>query len=131
MRRLIVIALLCTLTLCSCQKKTTLNAIDKADDISIIYGVQSYAASISTQEDIKKILEYYNDLSVVKTDETIDIIDSLFVIISNEDNTICRFTVDKNGIILIDNINYTYTQNKYDNDIYSMLLEIYNHKKSK
>lgn len=74
----------------------------KADDVSIFYGVSSYAMFSKDQAVIDDLLERLSSLSFEKTSEEMDLISAFSVHFAYEGKSVKSFTVDKNGIFWLD-----------------------------
>jgi hypothetical protein len=85
------------LLLSGCAKPES-NDMIEADNITIFYGVSSYAMFSTDQEIIDDLLNRFNSLSFEKTTEEMDLISALHVSFSCNGKGVKRFLVDKNGV---------------------------------
>lgn len=101
MKRVFFIMLVAALLQTGCTKPESSSMI-KADDISIFYGVSSYAMFGADQLVIDDLLNRFNSLSFEKTTDEIDLLSAFHVNFSYNGNGVKRFWVDKNGIFGLD-----------------------------
>lgn len=67
-------------------------------EISIYYGISSYALFEAKQKDINKILYQYKSLSFEKTDKELDLNSAFCINISENDEQLAHFWVDKDKV---------------------------------
>lgn len=101
MKRLFFIMLVFAFLLTGCTKSESDNII-KADNITIFYGVSSYAMFGADQSVIDDLLNRFNSLSFEKTTDEMDLVSAFHVNFSYNGNSVKRFWVDKNGIFWLD-----------------------------
>lgn len=89
------------LLLAGCAKSEDKDMI-KADDITIFYGVSSYAMFGADQGVIDELLNQFNSLSFEKTNEELDLLSAYFVIFSYDGSDVKKIWVDKNGVFWLD-----------------------------
>jgi hypothetical protein len=102
---LVLIFLFTILTLCGRQNA---EEIDSKKEITIFYGVSSYAMFGAEQTVIDDLLGQFNSLTFEKTNEDLDLFSSFHVSISNSESDIKRFWVDKNGIFWLNGETQSY-----------------------
>lgn len=82
--------------------------IGSKNEITIFYGISSYAMFGAEQSVIDDLLGRFNSLTFEKTDEEIDLMSAFTVSISNSERDIKRFWVDKNGIFWLNGETQSY-----------------------
>jgi hypothetical protein len=87
--------------LSGCAKLESNNMI-KADNITIFYGVSSYAMFGVDQGVIDDLLNQLNSLSFEKTTEELDLFSAFYVIFSYDGSDVKKIWVDKNGVFWLD-----------------------------
>jgi len=101
LKKISLIMLAFTLLLTGCAKPES-NDMIKADDITIFYGVSSYAMFGANQEVIDDLLNKFNSLSFEKTADKMDLVNAFHVTFSYKGKGVRRFFVDKNGVFWLD-----------------------------
>ena len=101
MKKSMIIILAAALLLAGCSKPAS-NTRISADNISIFYGVSSYAMFGADQEVIEDLLNQFSSLSFEKTTEEIDFMSAFQVNFSYEGERVKSFRVDKNGVFWLD-----------------------------
>ncbi|MDF2510642.1 MAG: hypothetical protein K0S04_508 [Herbinix sp.] len=97
MKRIFIIILVVALLLSGCAKSESSNTI-KADNITIGYGVSSYAMFGADQSVIDDLFNEFNSLSFKKTSEELDLLSAFHVSFSSNEKGVKSFWVDKNGV---------------------------------
>lgn len=100
MKRFFCVFLASALLLAGCAKPAA-DSI-KADQVSVFYGVSSYALFSEDQKVIRELIDSYNGLSFEKTEAELDFISAFSVILSYEGKNVIKFTVDKYGVFWLD-----------------------------
>jgi hypothetical protein len=101
MKRVYIILLAVVFLLAGCAKQTD-TAIKKVDDISIFYGVSSYAMFGAEQAVIDDLYERFNSLTFEKTSEEMNFMSAFRVSFYAEGENVKSFNVDKNGVFRLD-----------------------------
>jgi hypothetical protein len=109
MNRIFVVLLAFIFLLPGCAKQNNSNVSTQnnantltVDDITIFYGVSSYAMFGAEQTVIDDLFERLNSLTFEKTSDEIDLMSTFMVNFSAEGKDVKRFSVDKNGIFWLD-----------------------------
>ena len=124
---MIIIILTSSILLAGCAKAAYGKDI-KADDVSIYFGVSSYAMFSKDHAAVDDLLDRFGSLSFEKTDEEMDLISAFSVNFSYEGKSVKRFTVDKNGVFWLDGGTQAFRVSKGSFD-YSHLKEVYENSK--
>jgi len=124
LKRVFFIMLAVALLLTGCAKPESNNLI-KADNITIFYGVSSYAMFSADQSVIDDLLNQFNSLSFEKTTEEMDLTSAFHVNFSYNGNGVKSFWVDKNGVFWLDGETQCYKVSSGSFD-YQHLKAIYN-----
>jgi hypothetical protein len=85
-----------------CSKQDSYFNIDYADNITIIYGISSYAMHSTDEDIIKTVTDNLNSLSFRKTDKQIDGSSMFTIILSKKDEPMAQVFVDEKGVFWID-----------------------------
>ena len=101
MKRVYMFLLVVIFLFAGCSEQSTINT-KSVDDISIFYGVSSYAMFGAEQTKIDDLYEKFNSLTFEKTSEEIDLMSAFRVCFYAEDHRIKSFNVDSNGIFWLD-----------------------------
>lgn len=102
---LIIIVVIVTFILFGCNNesnKINNENLDNADDAIISYGVTSYAANVTDDDMLRKLLDQFRNLSFEPTDQKMDTSTMLNVIFYHNEKKIALFGVDENGVFLLD-----------------------------
>jgi hypothetical protein len=104
----------------SCSQKYT---VRDADDVTIFYGVSSYAMFGTDKETLKLLTNAFDGLTFEKTDQKTDVGTMLTVNFYKDKKTVAVFMVDSGGIFLIDDEYYKVSSGKFDyNTVYNIYL---------
>ncbi|MHB8072339.1 hypothetical protein [Desulfosporosinus fructosivorans] len=101
MRRVFVIMLCVALLLTGCVKPESNNLL-KADNLTIFYGVSSYAMFGADQAVIDDLLNQFSSLNFEKTTDKMDLASAFHVNFSYRGNYAKTFWVDKNAVFWLD-----------------------------
>jgi hypothetical protein len=114
--------------LAGCAKPESSNII-KADNITIVYGVSSYAMFGAEQSVIDDLLVRFTSLSFEKTTEELDLMSALHVNFSYNGKGVKSFWVDKNGVFWLDGETQCYKVSSGSFD-YQYLKTVYDESKA-
>lgn len=128
MKKTFSIMLAIALLLTGCAKPANNNSI-KADHITIVYGVSSYAMFGADQGVIDDLLHRFNSLSFEKTTDQMDLGSAFHVNFSYSGNGVKSFWVDKNGVFWINGETQCYQTSSGSFD-YEHLKAIYENSKN-
>jgi hypothetical protein len=112
-----------------CSKQNNINT-KSVDNISIFYGVSSYAMFGAEQTIIDDLYERFNSLTFEKTSEEINFMSAFMVSFYAEGENVKKFFVDKNGVFRLDGGTQCYKIKSGTFD-YGYLKEIYTESKQK
>lgn len=101
MKRVFFIMLAVALLLTGCAKPESNNMI-KADNITIGYGVSSYAMFGADQSVIDDLLNKFNSLTFEKATDEMDLVSAFDVNFSYNGKGVKSFWVDKHGVFWLD-----------------------------
>lgn len=101
MKRVLLIMLAFALLLSGCAKPRSNDPIE-ADNITIFYGVSSYAMFSTDKSIIDDLLNRFNSLSFEKTAEEMELFSAFHVNFSYDGKGVKSFRVDKNGVFWLD-----------------------------
>lgn len=127
LKRMFIILLASAILLVGCTKAAA-DKVIKADDVSIFYGVSSYAMFSSDQGVINDLLGCFSSLTFEETDEEPDLLSAFSVNFSYEGKSVKRFMVDKNGVFWLDGGTQAFRVSDGTFD-YDRLKEIYENSK--
>lgn len=116
------------LLMAGCAKPES-NTRIKADNITIFYGVSSYALFGAEQPVIDGLLEQFSSLGFEKTTEEMDLMSAFHVNLSYNGKGVKSFWVDKNGVFWLDGETQCYKASSGSFD-YEYLKAIYNDSKA-
>jgi hypothetical protein len=124
------LALTIILLLTVCARPDSYNNPLKADNITVFYGVSSYAMFGAEPEVINKLLKQVNSLRFQETDADMDLASALHVNFSLNGKNVKRFLVDKNGVFWLDGEvkSYKIASGSFD---YEYLKTVYEESKAK
>lgn len=126
-KRTLILLLASAILFAGCAK--SVGSMDiKADDVSIFYGVSSYALFSKDQGVIDDLLGRFSSLTFEKTNKQMDLISAFSVNFSYKGKNVKRFTVDKNGVFWLDGETQTFKVSKGSFD-YGHLKEVYENSK--
>lgn len=92
------LALVLVISTASCQPQAESPGLD-ADDVSIYFGVSSYAMFGADEETIHYLADTYQSLKVEPVAGEMDLMSMLTVTLFYENQQVASFSVDKNGTI--------------------------------
>lgn len=81
-----------------CDKQETLINIENADEISVFYGVSSYAPSYTDEKTLKSISNCLHELRFETTDKQMDQLTMFSLYFSKDGKKIASINADKNGV---------------------------------
>lgn len=113
----------------SCSSKAVHTTDIVADDVSIYYGVSSYAMFGTDEETLEELQDAYNNLSLEPTDTEMDIRSMINIVFLKEGEPIASYGVDKNGVYCLDGKIENY-KSKGGSLNYDRILEIYDKSKN-
>ncbi len=119
----VYIFLLVIFLFAGCAKQNNINT-KSVDNISIFYGVSSYAMFGAEQPIIDDLYEEFNSLTFEKTSEELNFMSAFMVCFYAEDQRIKSFHVDKNGVFQLDGDTQCYKVASGEFD-YARLKEIF------
>jgi len=128
LKRMIFVLLAASLLLAGCAKQESNDPI-KADNITIFYGVSSYAMFSTDQSIIDDLLNRFSSLSFEKTAEKMELFSAYHVNFSYKGKSVKSFRVDKNGVFWLDGETQCYKISSGSFD-YQHLKAIYNDSKN-
>lgn len=124
MKKAMISILIGCLIFSGCSGKTARTGTGK--DITVYYGVSSYAMFGAEQAVIDKILGQYSSLRFEKTEDKLDLFTAFHVIIFNREKLLAKFWVDQNGVfwrngetqdykVISGSFDYKYLRTVYEN----------------
>lgn len=123
MKRVYIFLLVIILLLAGCSKQNNING-KSVDNISVFYGLSSYAMFGAEQTIIDDLYERFSSLAFEKTSQEIDVMTAFTVCFYEDDHRIKSFHVDSNGIFWLDGGTQCYKIKSGEFD-YGYLKEIY------
>ncbi|HEX3022830.1 MAG TPA: hypothetical protein VHP81_10605 [Lachnospiraceae bacterium] len=88
--------------LLGCDKKETFFNIDSADEITIMYGVSSYAYFGDDKDTIKKVIDSLNSLSFKESDKEMNITTMFSIDLAKDGSQVAHLCMDDNGVFWVD-----------------------------
>ena len=128
MKRVFFVTMAVALLLSGCAKPED-NDIIEADDISIFYGVSSYAMFSTDKSIIDDLLNRFSSLSFEKTTDKMELLNAFHVNFSCNGKGVKSFRVDKNGVFWLDGETQCYKISSGSFD-YQHLKSIYENSKN-
>lgn len=107
MKRVFLIILAVALLLTGCVKSERISKL-KADNITVFFGVSSYAMFGADQVVIDDLLYQFNSLNFEKTTNQMDLLSSFNVNFSYRGNSVKNFWIDRNGVFWLDGETQSY-----------------------
>ena len=111
-----ILTLLTVISLFACDKTEKTKPVD----VSVYYGVSSYALFSSDESIVSELADFYDTLEVIETDEKLDLFTAYLVSFKDK-----KYWVDKNGVIWLDDETKCYKKVSGSLD-YERISKIYN-----
>jgi hypothetical protein len=126
MKKIILFMLLIILVFFTlgCRQQVTKLNINNADDITIFYGVSSYAMFGAEQSVIDDLVKKFDKLTFTKTDDKIHFVATLMISFIADGKIIKKIDVDKNGTFMLNGEKPYYKESKGSFD-YEYVKNIY------
>lgn len=119
---------LMALVFTGCKTKDIKPSNISADDVSIYYGMNSYAMFDANEEVISEMQDTYNNLTFQSTNEKMDIGTMYNIVFYKNCQQIASLSVDRNGVFMLNGEKDRYKKKSGDFS-YSRVTEIYNNDK--